>query len=234
MQALKNEEAKVNDPMTWCDFETAVDAVRLGRYDYIGFVFNNNEIVGVDLDGGCHDENGFFSERTVDIVINCRSYMERSKSGNGIHIFVKGVLPFNGKTNKTGVEIYQAGRYFIMTGQNLFFSSIVENQDGIDYIISKYFNDVSSNEVSIGSKIYNVERELPSSSKIHIAPEYPIIERGSRNICLTSLAGQLKNLGYPKEVILKEVIKCNRVAAKPPLPTHELHAIVNSVMKYKN
>ena len=87
MQATVKKAASSSDPATWSSYQVAAEAVKKGRYDYVGFVFNNNGIIGIDIDCG-YDEDGFFSHTTVDIAKNCRSYMEKSKSGRGVHIFV--------------------------------------------------------------------------------------------------------------------------------------------------
>ena len=35
------------DPLTWSAFQKAVGSINYGKYDYVGFVFNNNGIVGI-------------------------------------------------------------------------------------------------------------------------------------------------------------------------------------------
>ena len=52
MKANERKGASSVNPETWCDFETAQKAVSDGIYDHIGFVFNNNGIVGIDIDCG--------------------------------------------------------------------------------------------------------------------------------------------------------------------------------------
>ena len=55
---------------------------------------------------------------------------------------VRGTLPFKGKNNLNGVEIYKAARYFIMTGDTLLYNDIIENQEAIDYVVETYFHEV--------------------------------------------------------------------------------------------
>ena len=112
MKAWENEAASSTNPQTWTDFDTAHKSVSDGHYDYCGFVFNDNGLVGVDIDMG-YDEDGLFSSLAADIIGKCRSYTEKSKSGRGFHILLKGDLPFKGKNNLAGVEIYKSSRYFI-------------------------------------------------------------------------------------------------------------------------
>lgn len=234
MKANERKGASSVNPETWCDFETAQKAVSDGIYDHIGFVFNNNGIVGIDIDCG-FDEDGFLSETSIDIMRACRSYTEKSRSGRGVHILLKGDLPFKGKNNGNGVEIYKSSRYFIVTGEKLIYETIIENQEAIDYVVGKYFPETVKENDSSGSsqRIYSPLYEKPENGKISLRPKYPPIPRGMRNLSLTSLAGQLHNQGYSKKEIYQELLHANQVACSPPLPTSEIQTITNSVTKYR-
>lgn len=234
MKAFENEAASSTNPRTWADFSTALNAVENGYYDYCGFVFNDNGIVGIDIDTG-YDEDGLMSQLAADILGHCESYTEKSKSGRGFHILLRGTLPFKGKNNLAGVEIYKAARYFIMTGDTLLYRNIVENQEAIDYVVEKYFPEQrdSKAQTAYGSRIYSPVWEVPKNNRIKLRPVYPRIPAGSRNICLTSLAGMLHNLGYSKKQIYDELIYANTVACDPSLSKNELRTICNSVTRYK-
>ena len=233
MNASKPFPASSVATNTWSSFDTAISAVADGTYDYLGFVFNDNGIVGIDIDDG-YDKDGFLSEIALDIIGRCKSYTEKSKSGRGFHILVKGDLPFKGKNNLKGVEIYKAARFFIMTGDTLLYRNIVESQEVIDYIVEKYFPEVRENESgsSNGSTIYTPTWEKPKET-IALRPTYPPIPDGTRNLSLTSLAGQWHNMGYTKEVIYKELLYVNSKACNPPLDINEIQTIVNSVTRYR-
>ena len=73
--------ASSTDPNTWCSFEQAKKAVELGEITYPGFVFNDNGIVGIDVDDG-YDQEGLISPLASDIIGACGSYTEKSKSGS--------------------------------------------------------------------------------------------------------------------------------------------------------
>jgi hypothetical protein len=224
--------ASSTNPKTWTTYQAAVMSVECGNYDHIGFVFNDNGIVGIDIDTG-FDEEGLISPLAADIIGKCRSYTEKSKSGRGFHILVKGDIPFKGKNNLNGVEIYKQSRYFIMTGDVLLYDTIIENQEAIDYIIDKYFPTTreSSNTYNF-DRIYSPIWDKPQG-RIQLRPVYPRIASGSRNICLTSLAGMLHSQGYSPQQILDEISYCNKVACEPMLYERELVSIVNSVTRYK-
>ena len=234
MKSFEREAASSTDPDTWSPFATAVQAVADGHYDNIGFVFNDNGFVGIDVDIG-YDEDGFLTPVAADILGKCQSYTERSRSGRGFHILLRGTLPFKGRNNLNGVEIYRSSRYFIMTGDAIVYHTLRENQEAIDYVVQKYFPEVKrdDNSKSIGNRVYTPIWEKPVGSRIKLRPVYPRIPNGCRNICLTSLAGMLHNQGYSKAQIYDELIYCNTVACDPELPRNELQTIVNSVTRYK-
>lgn len=234
MQATRPYPASSTNPATWSSFEEAVDAVKAGYYDYIGFVFNDNGIVGIDIDDG-FDEDGILSDLAHDIISKCQSYTERSKSGRGYHIFVRGDIPFKGKNNLAGVEIYKTARFFIMTGDSTMpYLHIRENQPALDHIVDKYFPETREKKpTTVTPRIYNPEWECPKGSKrVRIKPNYPVIPDGCRNICLTSLAGMMHSIGYTKGQIYRELQYANSTACKPPLDDGELKAICNSVTRY--
>lgn len=234
MKSFEREAASSTDPDTWSPFATAVQAVADGHYDNIGFVFNDNGFVGIDVDIG-YDEDGFLTPVAADILGKCQSYTERSRSGRGFHILLRGTLPFKGRNNLNGVEIYRSSRYFIMTGDAIVYHTLRENQEAIDYVVEKYFPEVKRDENSklMGNRVYTPIWEKPVGSRIKLRPVYPRIPNGCRNICLTSLAGMLHNQGYSKSQIYDELIYCNTVACDPELPRNELQTIVNSVTRYK-
>ena len=225
--------ASSTNPDTWGCFDDAKESVERGELTYLGFVFNDNGIVGIDIDDG-FDEDGFMSELAADIIGECKSYTEKSKSGRGFHILLRGELPFKGKNNLKGVEIYKTARFFIMTGDTVLYRNIVENQEAIDYIVDKYFPDMreGGSDRTANPRIYTPQWERPAE-KISLRPVYYPIPDGTRNISLTSIAGQWHNMGYSREDIYRELLYVNSVACQPPLDTNEIQCIVNSVTKYK-
>lgn len=225
--------ASSTNPDTWSSFEETREAIEQGEITYPGFVFNDNGIIGIDIDDG-FDEDGFMSELAADIIGTCQSYTEKSKSGRGFHILLKGELPFKGKNNLKGVEIYKTARFFIMTGDVLLYSDIVENQQAVDYIVDKYFPDMreGASERITNNRIYTPKWERPTE-KISLRPVYYPIPDGTRNISLTSIAGQWHTMGYNKEEIYRELLYVNSVACTPPLDINEIQSIVNSVTRYR-
>lgn len=235
MKCWENEAASSTNPNTWSTFDTALESCQMGLYDYCGFVFCDNGYVGIDIDDG-YDEDGFISILGADIIGKCKSYTERSRSGRGFHILLRGTLPFKGKNNLAGVEIYKASRYFIMTGDVVLYRDIIENQAAIDYVVEKYFasvGDITRESDGWSERIYTPIWTNPiTDGRVKIRPMYPKISDGNRNLSLTSLAGMLHNIGYDRSQIYDELLFANKVACNPPLADNEIYAICRSVTRY--
>ena len=247
MQATCQYPASSTNPATWASFEDALWAVEHGYYDYLGFVFNDNGIVGIDLDDAVEYVEAFnlasasierysgasaFAYEFLDL---CKSYAEISKSGTGLHIFVKGDIPFKGKNNLKGLEIYKTARFFIMTGDTFVSYPMTDRQSALDFIVNNYFPETRERKTTaVTPRIYNPEWDCPKGCKrIRIKPNYPVIPDGCRNICLTSLAGMMHSIGYTKGQIYRELQYANNTACLPPLDDSELRSICNSVTRYR-
>lgn len=131
--------AMSNNPDTWSDFETAAQAA--AQYDGVGFMFAP-PYFGVDIDNVSSEIEGFKAGEDNNIVSEfvhtLGSYTEYSQSGNGIHIICRGTLPPSGR-RRGNVEMYQDGRYFIMTGNNAAdYTEIVECTEQIKPLHEKY------------------------------------------------------------------------------------------------
>lgn len=234
MQANQLKSASSTNPSTWSSFQDARDSVEIENYDNVGFVFNDNGIVGIDIDKG-FNEDGTFTDLLNDIMDHCKSYTETSRSGRGVHIILKGKLPWKGKNNQDGVEMYQSSRYFLVTGNVFQYDKVIENQEAIDYIIDKYFPETIRESTSNlrKEKIYKPIYKKPSKHCINITPTYPPIPDGMRNLSLTSLGGQLHSIGLSKSEIYRELCKVNKIACNPPLKNREIEMICNSVSRYR-
>lgn len=140
--------AKAGDSTTWTTFQAAVDAYTTGagNYDGIGFEFDNNGLVGIDLDTVRDPATGEIAQEAAEIITALSSYTEISPSGYGFHIICnadiplkwnKARLPDNNikrpdidfktglqRYNKQGsplfktpeIEMYTEKRYFTITG----------------------------------------------------------------------------------------------------------------------
>lgn len=118
------KKSKANTPETWAPFQLAVDTYNKGGYDGIGYVFDGDGIVGVDIDHCVEGRN--ISPLAMEIIKKCNSYTECSPSKTGIHIYIFDPTAADITKDKTGrkftdygVEIYHTGRYFTLTGLKL-------------------------------------------------------------------------------------------------------------------
>ena len=131
--------AKSNDPSTWADFDTALQAAQ--RWSGIGFMFGGSGYFGVDLDD-ISEELASYREGGENIVTEfigrLQSYAELSQSGAGIHIICKGSLPKGGR-RRGKVEMYDTGRFFVMTGTPVSeYADIIDCTESIKPLHEKY------------------------------------------------------------------------------------------------
>lgn len=220
--------ASASNPQTWHTFEE-VEATGTD----VGFAFGGSGIVGIDIDAG-YDEDGLISHLACDLIAKCRSYTEQSRSGRGFHILVRGTIPFKGRNNRAGVEMYADGRYFILTGDVLIFRDIETRQQELDEIVAAYFPEALRESGKARSpRIYSPIWTKPQGTLVPMRPIYPRIPEGCRNISLMSLGGMLHSQGYSPKMIYNELLYANDSACHPPLPASEVRQIVKSVTRYK-
>jgi len=144
-------KAEPDNPSTWMDFERTVycldyflpgkdEAMQTG----VGFVLTEETgIVAIDIDD-CFEQGALdttrLSDFAGDVLNKLNSYSERTPSGNGLRIFVKGSLPQKGnrKTNKipgcSSFEMSQSNQFLTVTGDRLteYPCSIWPAQEAID------------------------------------------------------------------------------------------------------
>ncbi|WP_420956606.1 DUF5906 domain-containing protein [Burkholderia gladioli] len=111
--------AAVDNPATWSTFEDALDAYEfVGGYDGLGFVFTaGDDIVGGDFDKCLDPTTGALTGAVVDALQRIGGYWEKSPSGTGLHFITRAVLAKARKDDAKGIELYNTGRFFTVTGQ---------------------------------------------------------------------------------------------------------------------
>ena len=133
------QAASVTDPRTWATFN---EAIARGS-KYIGFVLTSwDSYTIIDLDNKpekpCSPEEW---ARHQKILEHFDSYTERSASGTGYHIIVKGSLPMGAR--RDNVEMYSTARYMICTGNVVRNTPISYQQDLLDVLFTEMSPDVS-------------------------------------------------------------------------------------------
>lgn len=172
VSAHSGKVASITDEANWADFNTAIKYYQehQDRINGIGFVFtDDDDIVGIDFDG-CLDTDGNLINDTIqEIVSRNTSYIERSVSGTGLHVYLRGKSPTNTGVKLStelsphgfGIELYEQKRFFIVTGNAYPDGNtklpVAENQDFIDYVFSLIPNAgrsfSSSTPISVNNKI---------------------------------------------------------------------------------
>lgn len=110
------KRAKAGRPETWGTFDEAVDRLQT-PFAGIGFELNGGGIIGIDIDHCVNLETGEATPFAQNIIDYFDSYTEYSPSGTGIHIFICGEIPTDGrKRGDLGLEMYRAKRYLTVTG----------------------------------------------------------------------------------------------------------------------
>lgn len=111
--ARTGQLASVTDANTWATFDECVNAMSSGWYAGIGFVLTQNDPYSfIDLDDTKGDQTAL--DRQIKIYNEFDSYAERSPSGSGLHIIVKGEVPSGRR--RSFIEVYSSLRYMTMTG----------------------------------------------------------------------------------------------------------------------
>lgn len=177
----KKDFARVDDASTWASFEIAVDALSRDDIDGLGFVFTDEDpIAGIDLDDVRDPETGSLSEKAEDIITNLDSYTEVSPSGTGLHVLIQGFVP-EGRQRHDGIELYDEGRFFTVTGQYLGETptEIAVRHHELAHIHRKYVarDDTGGSVTEHGDNEVTPEIPEPDSE---VSPER-IIEYGKRN-----------------------------------------------------
>lgn len=103
-------------PKLFGTFEQAKAAYATGRYTGVGVLLTGNGIVGVDID----DFDATFKEKPavkkwLATAIAAGAYCERSPSGKGLRLFMRGKLPGTGRKSGS-LEIYDNVRFLTVTG----------------------------------------------------------------------------------------------------------------------
>lgn len=116
---MTRTRASVANPADWATFDEAMAAFHDGGFDGVGFVLTRKDpFTGIDLDHCIDPATGVIEPWALAIVDQLHSYTERSPSGTGLHIFVRGTLPPHGR-KRGSIEFYQNGRYLSVTGNHL-------------------------------------------------------------------------------------------------------------------
>lgn len=135
--------AKVNDAMTWHDFNTCANAVAAGKYDGVGFVLTEQDpFTFIDLDDTEGDADLLNTQMKIFEAFD--SYAEISPSGKGLHIIIKGSVPSGRKRSK--VEVYSDLRFMTVTG-NVYRNAPIRDHNEL---VNRLWSDMGRNKQNEG------------------------------------------------------------------------------------
>jgi hypothetical protein len=132
LNPYNGKAASVIDRSTWGTFNQAKSTGMK-----IGFVLTAEDpFTIIDLDNKVEDPASPAEiERHHKILTAFDSYTERSTSGTGYHIIVKGAIPTGVHRDK--VEVYSTGRYMICTGDVVRNSPVKEYQEWLTILYNE-------------------------------------------------------------------------------------------------
>ncbi len=187
----------------WGDFETALEFAEAYPPHGIGFVLDSADpYVCIDLDiKNIHnypnkvDHAGkpieWTSQEDIDrfhkIIMSFHSYTERSASGQGFHVWVKGFIGKGAK--RGGVEVYSQERFIVCTGDVVLDAPIAENQELLNMLVA----DMRRGEAPILTLVDNDQVESDNDIFARIARA----ENGAKFISLCE--GDWAGLNYPSQ-----------------------------------
>lgn len=110
--------AKSDDPTTWATFDKAVAFAKHYKLDGLAFAMSGSGMTCIDLDHHL-DENGKPSALAQQFIDAAQgTYIEKSVSGRGLHIFYAGNRPDGYQNRNIGLDLetYDSARFMSMTG----------------------------------------------------------------------------------------------------------------------
>jgi hypothetical protein len=117
--AHTGKSASINNPFDMGTFDVAVATARRLELAGVGFVLRaDDNLTGIDLDH-CVTDSGSLSPLAAEVIEYGETYAEYSPSGEGIRIWALGKVESTTKHDAAGVEVYGAGRYLTVTGNQV-------------------------------------------------------------------------------------------------------------------
>jgi putative DNA primase/helicase len=218
------------DRTTHGTFEQALERFVRDNLSGIGFALGDG-FTGVDMDHVIHD--GVVSPEALKIVEMLDSYTEKSFSGEGIHVYGVGMKPagvtkckmVNFDSNGGDLEIYDSGRYFVVTGDALSSREFRKFEESLADVVSEFMPD------AIGTVGKSISR-VPIESIVSSISDDEVIRRASNGRFGQEFKDQLSGLNPIKNGDLSgnDLSFCNKLARE----TRDVQQIDRIVRRGRN
>lgn len=225
--------AKSTDPKTWHAFESVQGSP-------CGFVFSQSDpYVGIDLDGCRDPSTGLLDDWAKEIVLKFGSYTEVSPSGTGVKIFGvsdaywknknKTELPGDGHGGKSaGIEVYDCGRYFAVTGKHLAkLTEIVDVTGALEWLTLKY--DMAATAFGVdGSDVRSETPLMERASKYLAKMDGAVSGDRGHDKCFKAACAMVLGFGLPTDDAFHLLATEYNHRCNPPWTERELRHKVDS------
>lgn len=242
---IDGKPASSTNPEDWSTHAKAQEALIFsapagGRpYTGLGFVFSKDDpFCGVDLDDCRDPETGEIKEWAREIITAAGTYAEVSPSGTGVKLYGMGEMP-GGKGRQVAyedgkVEMYDRGRYFAFTGEEIVYPGYESEADYHSNVnLIQSFIDVWHPELFGQTK----EREAGSTEELEVADKtdltienYKLVldtcqdsVEGSRGSdCMIHMLCEIRRMKLNHEQSWELIHWVNDNKCSPPWPPSEL------------
>lgn len=145
---VSGARASVTNPATWSDwYSVALTASKWGHDSGIGFILDEEDVYTcIDLDVK-PDTTQEQLDRYWKIVQAFDSYTEKSRSGKGLHIWIKGTVGLG--CRREGVEVYSQQRFIICTGDVVLDKPVEHRQEMLDLLVEEMRAAAQTNVVEL-------------------------------------------------------------------------------------
>lgn len=179
-------KAKSNDPKTWSTHEDCMQAYLAGGFSGLGFVLcEGDQLTAIDLDY-CLDDKGDVLPWAAEIVERfSTSYIERSPSGRGLHIWCFGRPLTTGQREilalnldyKPRVEVYtfESPRFLTVTGDRFNEADLSDCQTQLLWIFQKYFAEDHPEDERVRQSDGSIDLEGLMQALYSISPDEYLI-----------------------------------------------------------
>lgn len=202
------KRAKSNDASTWAKFDTVYMAYQdIGGFDGICWMMpvKLSDIIFIDIDHCIKD--GKIDEWAQKVIDDFDSYTERSQSGNGLHILIKGKKPIK-RCRKFGspFEIYDCLRPCYLTGDVVDGHTMIKARQEA---LGRLFNEIFTDEI----RQANEPRKKATPGRLSLSDEQ-VIQRATlaKNGTEFKLLWDGSTLGYNGDESAADMALMNMLA----------------------